>query len=308
MRSVSTMRMGVAISQRLRVACSPTSRTTARPGPAGGDIWIVEPSGSDTRLTWDAAQHHASPVWSPDGRDIVFSSLRKGKSGLYRKRSDGSSEEELLTESDLPKAPMSWSSDGKSIVFGVQDPKTKGDLWGLSLADKKAPPLVNSQSNETHAQPFPTAAGRWQISDAGGDWPRWRNDSKELYYHSLGQVSNPQVAGNPAFVGPLYSVPVNGAGAGFEHDAPKAFLNLWAVNLPHGGVDDHTYAISPDGQRFLSYQFIVSTLAAIGATVPAIQITVLSPRPMYGTVVPSLVVVVIKSAGRGPVGLASDLK
>ncbi len=253
---------------------------------AGGDIWIVEPSGSDTRLTWDAAQHNASPVWSPDGRDIVFSSLRKGKSGLYRKRSDGSSLEELLVESDLPKAPMSWSSDGKSIVFGVQDPKTKGDLWVLALADKKAAPLVNSPFNETHAQispdgkwiayssdsvgnrreihvqPFPTGAGRWQISDAGGDWPRWRNDSKELYYHSLGAVNNPQVAGNPAFIGPLYSVPVNGAGVGFEHDAPKAFLNLRAVNLPHGGVDYHTYAISPDGQRFLSYQFVVPGAAA----------------------------------------------
>ena len=86
----------------------------------------------------------------------------------------------------------------RRIVFGVQDPKTKSDLWVLSLADKKAEPLVNTPFNETHAQispdgkwiayssdlvgnrreihvqPFPSGAGQWQISVAGGDWPRWR--------------------------------------------------------------------------------------------------------------------------------------
>jgi Tol biopolymer transport system component len=129
---------------------SPDTKRIAvhRHEPAGGDIWIVEPSGSETRLTWDAAQHNSSPVWSPDGRDIVFASQRSGKSGLYRKRSDGSGVDELLSESELPKAPLSWSADGLSIVFSTQDPKTKGDLWLLSVADKKPMPLVNSPANE----------------------------------------------------------------------------------------------------------------------------------------------------------------
>lgn len=265
------------------VEVSPDSRRIAvhRHEPAGGDIWIIEPSGSETRLTFDGTQHNASPVWSPDGRDIVYSSMRNGKSGLYRKRSDGSSTEELLIESETPKAPMSWSPDGTRIVFGVQDPKTKGDLWVLSLADKKAVPLVNTPSLETHAQispdgkwiayssdlvgnrreihvqPFPTGSGHWQISVAGGDWPRWRKDGSELYYHSIGNVPNPQTAGALAFVGPVYAVTVNGAGASFEHGAPKAILNLRVLNFPHAGVDYHTYAVSPDGQRFLYYQFVV---------------------------------------------------
>jgi Tol biopolymer transport system component len=248
---------------------------------AGGDIWIVEPSGSETRLTFNAAQHNASPVWSPDGRDIVYASLRDGKWGLYRKRSDGTGVDELLFESDLPKAPMSWSPDGERIVFGVTDPKTKSDLWVLSLADKKAVPLANTPFVETHAQvspdgkwiayssdlvgnrreihvrPFPTGTGQWQISVAGGDWPRWRQDGKMLFFHSIGPVATPQTPGNLAFVGPLYSVTVNGAGSSFEHAAPVAFVNHRVLNYPHAGVEYHTYALSPDGLRLLYYQFVV---------------------------------------------------
>jgi Tol biopolymer transport system component len=252
----------------------------------GGDIWIIEPSGSETRLTFSASQHNASPVWSPDGRDIIYSSLRQGKSGLYRKRSDGTNAEELLIESELPKSPLSWSPDGTRIVFSVQDPKTKRDLWVLSLADKKAEPLVNTPFDEIHAQispdgkwiayssdlvgnrreihvqPFPAGTGHWQISVAGGDWPRWRGDGKELYYHSIGNIANPETAGGPAFIGPLFGVTVNGAGASFEHSAPKAIVNMGALNFPHASVDYHTYAVSADGQRILYYQFAQPTVAA----------------------------------------------
>ncbi len=76
-------------------------------------------------------------------------------------------------------------------------------------------------------------------------------------------MANPQSPGNLAFIGPVYAVTVKGTGAGFEHAAPRAVLNMRAVNLPHGGVDYHTYAISPDGERFLYYQFVVP---AVGAT------------------------------------------
>ena len=92
---------------------------------------------------------------------------------------------------------------------------------------------------------------------AGGDWPRWRSDGKELYYHSIGPVPNPESPGNPAFVGPVYAVTVNGAGTSLEHAAPKAIMNLRAINFPHADADYHTYAVSPDGQRFLYYQFVV---------------------------------------------------
>ena len=60
----------------------------------------------------------------------------------------------------------------------------------------------------------------------------------------------------------LYAVTVNGAGSSFEHAAPRPILNMRAINFPHAGVDYHTYTASPDGQRFLYYQFVVPVAPA----------------------------------------------
>ena len=207
------------------VEVSPDAKRIAvhRHDANGGDIYVIEPRGSQTRLTRDAARHSSMPIWSPDGSRIVYASLRSGKWGLYQTLSSGSGTEEPLYESDLPKAPMSWSPDGKRIVFWVEDLKTGSDLWVLTLEDKKAAPLVATPFSETHGQispdgkwiaytsnskdarneiyvqPFPTGSGGWQVSNAGGDWPRWRGDSKELFYHS--PVSN-SGTGNPGTASP----------------------------------------------------------------------------------------------------------
>jgi Tol biopolymer transport system component len=258
----------------------------------GGDIWIVEPTGAELRLTWDASQHNASPIWSPGGESIVFSSTRNGKAGLYRKPSDGSGVEELLFESELPKAPMSWSPDGKYIVFGVQDPKTGADLWVLSVADKKATPFIATPYTETHAQisgdgkwiayasnsvggrreihvqAFPSGAGHWQVSDAGGDWPRWRKDTKELLYHSLGPSQTPSQTSVPVPIGPEYSVSVSVNGPAFVHGAPSEVVTLQVLGFPHPGGDYHTYAVSPDAQRFLYFQLMPATTTTVGSIGP----------------------------------------
>jgi dipeptidyl aminopeptidase/acylaminoacyl peptidase len=230
------------------------------------------------------------PIWSPDRGRIVYAALQKGKWGLYQNLSSGSGSEQLLFESDLPKAPMSWSPDGKRIVFWVRDPKTAGDLWVLPLeGDKKPVPLIATVANETHAQispdgkwiaytsdskdgrneiyvkPFPSGSGRWQISNNGGDWPRWRADGKELFFHSVGNPASPGVsAGATAFVGPLFSAPVTASGATFEPGRPRDVLIFPVLNLAHSGGDYHAYSVSPDGQRFLYLQYVNAPTASVG--------------------------------------------
>jgi eukaryotic-like serine/threonine-protein kinase len=256
-----------------------------------GDIFVIEPRGSVTRLTFEASRHNSSPVWSPDGKWIVYSSLQKGKWGLYRKISDASGMEELLYDSELPKVPMSWSPDGKRLVFWVKDAKTGGDIWVLSLeGEKKAEPLIATPFNETHAQispdgkwiaytsnstgrneiyvqPFPSGAGQWQISNKGGDWPRWRRDSKELFYHSIAtSLDSPAVVG-PFANGPILSVPVSANGATLEPGSPKEVLRTLALNIPHNGGDYQTWDVSADGERFLYLQF-VNTAVGTGAVGP----------------------------------------
>jgi eukaryotic-like serine/threonine-protein kinase len=245
----------------------------------GGDVFVIEPRGAVTRLTFDASRHNSMPIWSPDGTRIVYSSLQKGKWGLYRTLSNGSGTEELLVESDLPKAPMSWSPDGKRLVFWVQDAKTVGDLWVLSVDDKKAEPLIATPFNESHAQispdgnwiayasnstggrneiyvrPFPSGSGIYQISTNGGDWPRWNPDGKELLFHALG---------TGAFVAPILSASVSASGPAFENTEPKEVVRTAAINLAHSGGDYHTYTVSPDGKQLLVLQF-VGAVGTVGA-------------------------------------------
>ena len=169
------------------------------------DIWVYDlERGVPTRLTFDDAPE-TEQVWSPDGRFLAFSSGRAGADNLYRKRADGSGEEERLTTSDNPMWANAWSSDGRSIAFVAMGANGNFDVTMLSLADNKVQPLLNSKfreadpaispdgrwlaysSNESgrlevYVRPYPSGAGRWQVSDNGGGFPRWTGNGRELVY------------------------------------------------------------------------------------------------------------------------------
>jgi Tol biopolymer transport system component len=230
----------------------------------GGDIWLFESARRETmsRFTFDATQDNSSPIWSPDGSRIAFGSVRNGKWGIYQKSANGTGGEELLVESDLPKAPMCWSPGGKFIVYTLHDPKTGFDVWVLSLGDKKPVPFLQTSfnerdpqispngkwiaytsdetgRNEIYVRPFPTGEGKWQISSKGGWYPRWRRDGKELFYMETSVLPRN-----------LISAKVNPAGPTFEYGDPAVLFESLYANAGHGSPYE-AFAVSPDGQRFL---------------------------------------------------------
>jgi TolB protein len=113
----------------------PASAFADRPRPAGKiafvsgrfafttqqKIWIISADGSNLRrLTKDGGEPGEDhPAWSPDGRQIAFSAVRKGKRLIYIRDSDGKNERPLIPEAALAEDSRepAWSPDGKTIVF-----------------------------------------------------------------------------------------------------------------------------------------------------------------------------------------------
>jgi eukaryotic-like serine/threonine-protein kinase len=95
-------------------------------------------------------------------------------------------------------------------------------------------------SNETgtmeiYVSPFPSANGKWQVSSAGGQEPRWRQDGKELFYLS------PE--------GKMMAVAVK-TGASFKAEAPVTLFQTQR-RQPVSSFAVFSYDVSSDGRRFL---------------------------------------------------------
>ena len=173
------------------------------------DLWIWDfIRETPARVTFDSGLDE-SPVWTPDGLGLVFSSTRAGAFNLFRQAVDGTGAVERLIESPNSQGPKAISPDATRIVFVEEFPKTGSDLMMLTL-DKQphAEPLVRttfdesnaeispdgrwlayqsneSGSNEVYVRPFPDVnGGRWQISTGGGQQPLWARSGEELFYRA----------------------------------------------------------------------------------------------------------------------------
>ncbi len=222
------------------------------------DIWLFDLAhGIPSRFTTHPA-NDSTPLWSPDGSRIVFSSNREGVSNLYQKIASGVGPEEVLLKSSEPKRADDWSSDGQFIVYQTRNPQTKSDLWVLPTSGDRQPfPFLQTEFNELQAQfspdrkwiayisdesgapevyvqTFPASSGRWRVSTGGGTQPRWRRDGRELFYIAADRK--------------LMAVDVK-LGATFEAGVPRPLFGTRAFNVANAG---NSYAVSADGQRFLN--------------------------------------------------------
>ena len=229
------------------------------------DIYIYDPQrGSSLRLSFDSA-YNAYPVWTPDGKHIVYS--RTGGSGMWWVRSDGAGQPQLLYEAKNGSAiPGSFTPDGRRLAFHQPGTGTGRDIWTLPLdltdpdhPKAGAPELfVATPSDdvepafspdgrwlayssgeagmyEIYVRPFPpTTGGKWQVSSGGGRFPIWSRASKELFYLDSG--------------GHIMVVPY-AAGGTFSAGAPRQWSATPARltdNLP-------PLDLAPNGKRFVMF-------------------------------------------------------
>jgi Tol biopolymer transport system component len=211
------------------------------------DLWTIDVErGTFTLITTGDQSAANAPVWSPDGRHVVFSRLNfDGPVNLFRALSDGNGPEEQLAPSAFAQTPDAFSADGRTLVFTERRPDTGNDLLLLSLDDRKVRPLLATrfeesaaavspnggliafQSNrsgrsEVYVAPFPSMVSTVQVSSEGGNDPVWSSDGRRLYYNRAGleaiiqavdvaagapiMLSRPRTVGEYSMAGRVYDV------------------------------------------------------------------------------------------------------
>jgi Tol biopolymer transport system component len=116
-----------------------------------------------SRITFDPASDW-TPVWSPDGSRIAFASGRNGPSRIYEKASSGVGSDTLMFKSTAGEIPVSWSHDGRYIVFSRLKPGGAAgvDTWLLSLTgEPTASSFIDSPFDKAQARISPD--GRWIV-------------------------------------------------------------------------------------------------------------------------------------------------
>jgi Tol biopolymer transport system component len=243
------------------VALSPDERhvaTSTRIGsPGNQDIVLFDlarPTDPPRRFTSDTGTDYF-PVWSPDGKEVVFTSTRGGRGQIYRRAVDFSNREEIFHAS-VDKGsgtPTDWSRDGKYLAYTAA-----GGIWILPLSGARTPfpfresPVVDrhahfspdvrwvaftSQESGTGRQvyvaPFPGKGPVQQVSARGGTQPMWHPNGKELFF----------LAPDDGLMSVAFETERT-----FKHEQPRKLFTV-RVNQYFGAGNE--YAVSKDGSRFL---------------------------------------------------------
>ena len=206
---------------RYNASLSPNSKMIAfdsyNNSESNQDIWIYNISRDITsRFTFNSAAEMA-PVWSPDSKQLIFSSSRSGKSNsLYIKDINGTGKvRPFLSENKFRHKntiATDWSGDGKYIAFQSQNFENKNsrhDIFIKPLTGGKKPFIfLATDFNEGGARFSPngkwlaywsnqsgnyqiyissfSGRNKWQVTNIQNlSWsPWWKDQGKEICYET----------------------------------------------------------------------------------------------------------------------------
>ncbi len=227
-------------------------------------IWVKDLDRDTTSRLSFTPGFNDYPVWTPDGKTIVFRSILQPANGLYAIRADGSGEAKRLTE--VTQLPYSFSPDGKRLAVFQRGNSDSLDLFTLPVEADSGPGApgirlgkpelflgtpfdetrpafspdgrwlayesVESGKNEVYVRPFSPSregpGGKWQVSTGGGRVPHWSRDGRELLFLALDNR--------------VMAASITAKGEVFAAGHPRIWSDVRIRNYGY-------YDIAPDGRR-----------------------------------------------------------
>jgi len=249
-------RVAVAVADRSRVS---------------RDIWFYDlKSGDRHQFTSDPADENWL-IWSPDGSRVLLNSFTRERLSLFEAPSSDATQARSVLEGSEGKWPVSWSPDGRYVLYVTNNDSTSNDIWVLLRDGTGSPyPYLRTSASENWAAfspdgryvafsatvsgqpevfvaPFPAATRRWRVSADGGSQARWRRDGKEIFY----------VAPNRMLMSVAVTASRDGIVAG-NHQP------LFELQHPYGAY--HAFDVTADGQRFLVNTLVVNPKRGVVAS------------------------------------------
>jgi serine/threonine-protein kinase len=176
-----------------------------------GDVWVLNLA-ANTRQRLSSSGDTVSPVWTPDGRYIIYGT----RAGMDWVRSDGASKAQSLTRTSDIQVPTSVSPNGRWVItmqvvpgrgtqFDLMVIPIEGTVDGLRAGpaqdylkteyDERAAAFspdgrwIAYASNKTGEfqillRTFPDTQREWPVSTDGGLWPHWTPKGDQLIFHT----------------------------------------------------------------------------------------------------------------------------
>lgn len=133
-------------AQGTRLLRQPDISATQMTFSYGGDIWVSNIAGGEAKRITSTPAVESNPYFSPDGKQIAFSSNQSGYQAVYLVASEGG-EAQQLTWHPSGSLVRGWSNDGQRILYASNRdtaPSPYNRLWTTGVKEN-IPSLVHSQ-------------------------------------------------------------------------------------------------------------------------------------------------------------------